>query len=250
MSEPSPQPDFYVGYLPVPAGLRRFLRIFVPAILWLLLAAAFFAARSQPDPGPAVWDDGKPRTLSGIISARPYPALYTSLTPQDPPCWVLLVEPGKHSTTRATPFDGQHARLSGWILHRDNRAIVELDPSPIQPDPASSTPPPAAPRPLGRVTLRGEIVDSKCYLGAMKPGDGKTHKECATLCISGGIPPVFVTRTAQGDATYYLLISPTGDPLDPACYPYIGEPVEVRGDLDNHAGLLRLRLAPSDIRRL
>jgi hypothetical protein len=49
----------------------------------------------------------------------------------------------------------------------------------------------------GRVTLRGEIIDPKCYIGAMKPGGGKTHKACAQLCLSGGIPPMLVTRNRQ-----------------------------------------------------
>jgi hypothetical protein len=34
----------------------------------------------------------------------------------------------------------------------------------------------------GPVELTGEIVDSKCFLGVMVPGSGKTHKECASLC--------------------------------------------------------------------
>ena len=41
----------------------------------------------------------------------------------------------------------------------------------------------------GPVTVSGEIVDSKCFLGVMVPGAGKTHKECASLCLRGGIPP-------------------------------------------------------------
>ena len=57
---------------------------------------------------------------------------------------------------------------------------------------------PLMPTSLGVATLRGEIVDSKCYLGAMKPGDQKTHKACATLCIRGGIPPVLVERLPGG----------------------------------------------------
>lgn len=51
------------------------------------------------------------------------------------------------------------------------------------------------------VTLDGELVDSKCYLGTMKPGDGKTHKSCAILCLRGGIPPLFVSKAAAQYAT-------------------------------------------------
>jgi hypothetical protein len=29
------------------------------------------------------------------------------------------------------------------------------------------------------MTLTGEIVDSKCYLGVMNPGQGKVHRDCA-----------------------------------------------------------------------
>src|SRR5690349_19376703 len=62
------------------------------------------------------------------------------------------------------------------------------------------------------VSLRGEIVDSKCFLGAMRPGNGKTHKACAMLCIAGGVPPMFVTRDSAGREEYYLLAGPDGGP--------------------------------------
>jgi len=32
---------------------------------------------------------------------------------------------------------------------------------------------------------RGQIVDPKCYLGVMKPGEGKPHSDCAIRCIDG-----------------------------------------------------------------
>jgi hypothetical protein len=41
----------------------------------------------------------------------------------------------------------------------------------------------------GLVKLTGEIVDSKCFLRVIAPGSGKTHKECASLRLRGGIPP-------------------------------------------------------------
>ena len=57
--------------------------------------------------------------------------------------------------------------------------------------------PPSVWRSAGVQTLFGEITDPKCYLGAMKPGTGLTHRGCAALCISGGIPPLFVVE--RGD---------------------------------------------------
>ena len=38
----------------------------------------------------------------------------------------------------------------------------------VAPDPAA--PPPSEPEDLGEHTYVGEIVDSKCFLGVMKPG--------------------------------------------------------------------------------
>jgi hypothetical protein len=51
---------------------------------------------------------------------------------------------------------------------------------------------------LGAFTLVGEIVDSKCYLGIMNPGETNPHRECAALCIRGGIPPLIIAHDADG----------------------------------------------------
>jgi len=92
------------------------------------------------------------------------------------------------------------------------------------------------------VTLRGEIVDAKCYLGAMKPGDGRTNKECATLCVRGGIPPMLVHQTAEGRLGYALVAGIDGRAVggvgEPGGFllPLIAEPVEVEGELEVWSG--------------
>ena len=58
---------------------------------------------------------------------------------------------------------------------------------------------------LGINSIKGEIVDSKCYFGAMRPGFGKTHRACAVRCISGGIPPVLAATNYEGDVNYFLI---------------------------------------------
>lgn len=72
-------------------------------------------------------------------------------------------------------------------------------------------------------------MDSKCYLGAMKPGDGKAHKACAILCVSGGIPPVLIYLDSTGKRRSSLLTDPTGGPVNDHVLPLIGEPIEIRG---------------------
>jgi hypothetical protein len=188
----SPAHDLYVGYLPTPPRLRRFLRIAIPALLWALLAAALLLGRSQPDPGDAVWDTGTPRTFRGTLFAAPYPTVLLD-EPFEGARACLVVEQGKHGAqARAAPLDGKH----GWTLRRDGRTLIELafEPDALREDTAIPAAAPPAIEARARVTLSGEIVDSKCYLGAMKPGEGKTHKECATLCIRAGPPAITSSR--------------------------------------------------------
>jgi len=100
---------------------------------------------------------------------------------------------------------------------------------------------------LGEVTLRGEIVDYKCYLGAMKPGDGMTHRACATLCIQGGIPPALVVSTRTGDR-YYLLTDEAGGRANEMVLGHVGVPVRVRGELSERGGIEYLAIGPDSIR--
>ncbi len=245
--------EFYVGYLRVPVGQRRFLRIVVPVVLWTLCGVAFVVARSQRDPGAAVWDSGLPRAFTGTLVVSPYPVLLTSDRGDGRAGELLLVEMGKHgSHDRALAFGGKSVRASGWLLKRDGRRILELEPGDaglheVVGEGALAVP---AIKPLGSVELRGEIVDSKCFLGAMKPGDGKTHKECATLCVTGGIPPMLVTRDERGEATYYLLTNESGGALSKDAWPMIGEPVLVRGELESWGDLLRVRVLNGGVTRL
>jgi hypothetical protein len=249
----SDREELYVGYLPVPPKQRRYLRRAVPVVLWTLCAASFLWARAQHSPGAGVWDDGQPVKLRGVVVTQPYPLIFTQDASGQVQA-VLLVEAGKHgSHERFKGLQGHSVTVSGWPLHRDGRRMLELEPT----DAAvvADTQPanlivPSASLSRGTVTLRGEIIDSKCFLGAMKPGEGKTHKECATLCIRGGIPPMLVTRDAQGAATYYLLEDPAGGPIDPAVYQLIADPVEIIAELKTWGGLNVLIVRPESIRRL
>jgi hypothetical protein len=228
----------------------------------MLLAAAAVSgallAFGQRSPGTGTWDDDTPLPFEGVAYASPYALLRVlGEKPGDPPRTILLVEEGKFGAAdRVRPFDGRPVRVRGTLLHRDERWMLELaaDETGIQ---AISTMRPEderrlrrhPPQDLGRVTLRGEIIDSKCYLGAMKPGGGKTHKGCAALCLSGGVPPMFVTRDSAGREAYYLLTNPEGDPLGQAAVDYVGDPVELTAALEQPGDIRVLKVAAADIRR-
>jgi hypothetical protein len=262
MSEPTctqPRDDpFFIGWLPVPPKYVRFLAPFVAVLLAAAVVSGALLAFGQRSPGTGTWDDDTPRLFEGVAYASPYALLRVlGEKPGDPPRTILLVEEGKFGAAdRVRPFDGRPVRVRGTLLHRDERWMLELaaGETGIQ---AIATMSPEderrlrrpPPRDLGRVTLRGEIIDSKCYLGAMKPGGGKTHKACAALCLAGGVPPLFVTRDAAGQETYYLLTNPDGGPLGQAAVEFVGDPVELSAALEQQGDLRVLKVADADIRR-
>jgi hypothetical protein len=92
------------------------------------------------------------------------------------------------------------------------------------------------------VTIRGEIVDYKCYLGAMKPGEGKGHKACAILCISRGIPPILVSHGVDGTSEYTILTDGDGKAFNDAAAALAGEPVIVTGEVGTLHGLRAMRV--------
>jgi hypothetical protein len=63
------------------------------------------------------------------------------------------------------------------------------------------------------VTGCGEIVDSKCFLGVMNPGEGTVHCDCARVCLRGGIPPMLLIRGARAEEALVLLVDAAGAPV-------------------------------------
>ena len=95
------------------------------------------------------------------------------------------------------------------------------------------------------VELTGEIVDSKCFLGVMVPGSGKTHKECASLCLRGGIPPALYVQDRAGRSSLLLLTGPTGGPIGAPALQAAGEAISLIGSIQRQGGWLVLRTDPS-----
>jgi hypothetical protein len=250
--------EFFIGWLTMPKSYARFLGIVTPLLLLLIAGVAAALPLFQQHSGNGVWEINHLVTVEGVLQAKPY-ALLRTIHPQNGSIrTVLLVEEGKFGAQRrALPLAGQYVRATGTFLHRDGRWMLELA-SPA--DALAPAQPPAsddlrqlafsALQSTQPITLQGEIIDPKCYLGAMRPGGGKTHKACAILCISGGIPPMLVTRDSTGTETFYLLTAPNGSSAQDLILNYVGDLVQVQGDLASHDDLPRLRLNPSSIQRL
>jgi hypothetical protein len=209
---------------------------------------ALGVAWTQRDPGPAVWDHGVERTWEGVLHVTPYPML--AIESGDDRGIALLVQQGKRGALdRCASGEPRRVRLRGWRLQRDDRRIIELAPEPNAIETlhiggfAPMTLIAGAP-----ITLTGEIVDSKCFLGAMKPGDGATHKACAMLCLRGGIPPMLVSRDLHGPTRYTLVLDERGGPMPPEFIPLAGEPVTVTGTLGMLGDLEVVLVGPADVR--
>lgn len=249
--------EFYVGYLPTPSRLSRFLWRIVPVLLMATAGVGGIIAANQRDPGQAVWDVDQPRRFEGVLRMHPYAALHVADSAGATHAHLLVSELKGGVAERLQGLDGARLALRGSLVQRGELRLISVldDADAVQViGPASPAPVTGPTNPSTRVTLRGEIVDPKCFGGAMKPGDGKGHKTCATLCIRGGIPPVFATPRVDGSYDYFEIVDESGNPftgesLD-ALLPFVADPVEVMGDTIAVDGRQLLRLNVAAIRRL
>jgi hypothetical protein len=242
--------DFYVGYLPkAPTALARFVRKVILGLGLLAATAALVLVVGQMPFANSAFEYGKLRSFVGVVVTRPAPTLLVvrpgEAGQQDKYSRYLLVAPGKHGADDlAAGFDGKRVRLQGQLIYREGGTMVEITPGSITlvdtaPREQETT------RDLGAVTITGEIVDSKCYLGAMNPGQGKVHRDCAARCLSGGIPPIFVTTGAHET---FLLVGPDGRALGhDALREFVAEPITIRGELLQQGESQLLRIDPQGL---
>jgi len=248
--------EFYVGYLPLPAGFKRFLMVLLPVLAVGALVLSVVMTSQQNDPGTGTWDLSETVTIEGTYQSSPYPMLLVADDTSQEPRQILLVTMGKIGGRGLDlPEDGGAFSVTGYPIERGDGAVlltIETPESDIKTLTASVTEPEL--QALGPKTLVGQIIDPKCYFGAMKPGEGKVHKACATLCIKGGIPPMLMTTDMEGERNYYLLLDEdgggiTGKRLD-ALLPYVADPVKIAGEVGQIGGMLVFQIDPDKIDRL
>jgi sulfoxide reductase heme-binding subunit YedZ len=99
---------------------------------------------------------------------------------------------------------------------------------------------------IGAQTLQGEIIDPKCYFGAMNPGQGKAHLSCAARCISGGIMPV-LKYEVNNKNRYAVLVGLNGESVNDKVLNFIGMPVVIKGSLSSidNWGVLKINAGNS-----
>ena len=258
--------EFYIGWEDQAApGIGQTIRRAVVGLLLGALIVPVALAISQRMIGVSVFEWGKVKAFSGLLRATPYPHLLVprpgvgdfhtlqSVEVSSPEfSTYYLVAPWKFGLKPATiaTFDGQPVTLKGTLIYRGSQTMIEVVDGSIQ----STTNRFNAARlkniSLGRQTLTGEIVDSKCFLGVMNPGSLTPHRACAIRCISGGIPPVLLVRQKNGPAIYLLLVAADGKPVNQQVLDLIAEPVAITGEVERQGDLLILKSDPKTYRRV
>ena len=250
--------DFYIGWEAKAApSIGKMLRKAVISLFLLVLLAAMALAISQHMIGASVFEWGTVKKFSGVLKLQPYPHLLVprpgATGNQTAFSTYSLVAPFKFGLDceKLSTLDGKTVSLQGTLIYRGNQTMVEALPESIKiADQLSPSLRGTETIGLGRQALTGEIVDSKCFLGVMNPGQLLPHRACAIRCISGGVPPVLLVRQKDGPAIYLLLVSADGKPVNQQVLDLVAEPVQITGEVERQGDWLILRADPTTYRRV
>lgn len=248
------KPDtFFVGWSNDISGVDR--RFVLGAGAMLVVGAAGLGSvlgRLQNAPGDGVWNQGAVRTWTGKLVATPYPMLRT-LDLGGSPRSAFLATSGKTAVRLPADLVGQNVILTASLIQRGDHAMLAVADgrnwiSPLAKSTVASLD--LGPEEdLGPAGLVGEILDAKCWFGAMRPGFGKTHKACATLCARGGLPLAFCADGC-GDGEAPVFLDERGRPHTRTILPYVADRVFVIGRRVRVADMIQFRAPITSIRRL
>lgn len=235
--------EFYIGYLKkAPAGIARYSRgaIVALALLVPVLTAIVAAAQGPFDRGR--FEFGVARPFEGELFEQPLRLLRMANATSSARSFPLVGAGKSGLPNFARGHNGKHVRFSGSLIVRDGIAMIEMNDAKsfeiVAKSPANANDPRALD--LGRVRLVGELVDTKCYFGVMRPATGKVHRACAVRCLEGGVPPGLLLRLPDGSSQVVLLAGQEGEPFqfDPQ---WAALTVSAEGQLELHDDLPVLR---------
>ncbi|MFN0112627.1 MAG: hypothetical protein ACKVZH_27535 [Blastocatellia bacterium] len=236
--------EFYIGYLPkAPDGIAALVKRAVIGLMFVAAAVAVVLVIGQRRFAASVFEFGDVREFEGVLREWPIPLLVVGQRS------FALVAEGKHGAKPLiAAMDGKSVKLRGTLIHRDKTEMIEVVADSIQ---VTGQQPPLEEmfEDLGEHTLAGEIVDSKCYLGVMNPGHTKPHRECAALCIRGGIPPMFVVSDKKRSINLWLM-SEKSEPVNQQVLDFVAEPVEITGQISRIGDQLYFKASPATYKRL
>ena len=244
------QNEFYVGYHDkMPFGIKSFIKLKISMVAILTVFISMILVLTQKAFYPSQFEYLNYQSFTGIILEKPYPMLLVN-QPVKGKSAYYLVDFGKFGASQSVKsLNGRSVKLSGSLIYRDNQTMLEIESGKIEIIENTDSVFTNESEISSNVTLVGEIVDSKCFFGVMKPGNLKAHKSCAIRCISGGIPPVLVVKN-KITVDYYLLVSSTGEAVNQAVLDKVAVPVQIVGELVKSGQINILKADPNNYIRL
>ena len=250
--------EFYVGYI---GSMGRYTRgriqLFVALSLLLLLIAGLIFSLYQEPAVNSRFDFDSTTQLEGFYFEDPYPLLRVDLGEGQYKDIVLLgfgksgALPYLKKLKEANELSGKKMRIEGNLVYYNGKSLLQItDENQVELIPGKAMSAFSIPTESTLKSMRGEIIDPKCYFGVMKPGYGKIHRSCAALCISGGIPPVWVDYKENGDEHYYLITDLKGNSIHGDLIPYIGQASAVEAKISQKGSWSYMALDPDKIQKL
>jgi hypothetical protein len=257
---------FYIGWQPkAPVSFAKHAKKVLLILFPVALLAGYLLSASQKKFSTANFEFGKLTEVKGIYFNEPVPLLKITDN-KGGYITIPLVGYGKHGAETALldyekantiSLNKKELTLKGTLLYSDGKTLMQIDKNenPVIKvadyiGDLSKDPLPAGGKDLGWASIRGEIIDPKCFFGVMKPGEGKVHKDCAIRCILGGIPPVLKVQNEKGENNYYLIVGPNGEKMNEAVKNFVAEPVEIQARVVQHDDWIILYARKEKIERI
>ena len=231
--------DFYIGWSDkFPKSNKKKIRTFLGVLTFMILIIAFIAPRSMETLKDSTYQFTAQKRYTGVLLKQPVPIL--RVIEDGVNVDHLLVNLGKKSALptinaveqeRGEDLHQHKVSLTVTEMQYKGRKVLELTNEKeaflkvgnfIQVDLNKKL--------VGEVSMKGEIVDPKCFFGAMNPGEGKVHRSCAVLCIKGGIPAVLAV--GEGDnREYFIIKGANGEDINIQLLNVVGEDVQMKGSV-------------------
>jgi hypothetical protein len=222
--------DFYIGYEPaMPRAMAPRIRNTAIALLLMALVLPLLIVTVHGRFSTGRFEYGRTHVFEGRLVEFPYPALDV---PGGTPAFYWLVGPGKHGAAALVRgLEGRVVRVRGTRVEREGEAMLQIEAGSVETIRGGDAPNPSVAVRMRSVTVTGELVDGKCHLGVMKPGEGPLHRDCAVRCLIGGVPPLFVVRGGNVETRRFALVDERGRPLFSDFSSLAGRPLTIRGVL-------------------
>jgi len=257
--------DFYIGYMPkAPKRIARFVMAFVIVLFIVMGSVSYFLSTSHNHINNGTYEFGELTELKGVISMEPVPHIRVLADEQGKIGKnIMLIDFGKFGARSSVEKMQQkiggninefEVTIRGTLIYQDGFTLLELtekENALLNHETLKNAEKYISLKSKGgNQSLVGEIIDPKCYFGSMKPAQSKPHKSCATLCISGGIPPMYVIQTKQKTAKYFILKGTNGEDINDEILDYVAEGTALEGRLEKLNEWNILYIDPAKIKLL